>query len=111
MSCSLQNHFAFDEYPVLETVMMGNKPLYDLKKRLDAIYAKEDFSEEDGVLAGELGVEFEEMGGWTAESEAANLLSSLGIPEDMHYTLMGDLDGKSKVRVLLAQRFSGLRMF
>ncbi|MGA9269041.1 MAG: ATP-binding cassette domain-containing protein [Lutimonas sp.] len=107
MSVLSQNHFAFDEYPVLETVMMGNKPLYDLKKRLDAIYAKEDFSEEDGVLAGELGVEFEEMGGWTAESEAANLLSSLGIPEDMHYTLMGDLDGKSKVRVLLAQALFG----
>ncbi len=107
MSVLSQNHFAFDEYPVLETVMMGNKPLYDLKKRLDAIYAKEDFSEEDGVLAGELGVEFEEMGGWTAESEAANLLSSLGITEDMHYTLMGDLDGKSKVRVLIAQALFG----
>lgn len=107
MSVLSQNHFAFDEYPVLETVMMGNKPLYELKKRLDAIYAKEDFSEEDGVLAGELGVEFEEMGGWTAESEAANLLSSLGIPEDMHYTLMGDLDGKSKVRVLIAQALTG----
>jgi len=107
MSVLTQNHFAFDQYPVLETVMMGNKPLYELKKRLDAIYAKEDFSEEDGVLAGELGVEFEEMGGWTAESEAANLLSSLGVPEDMHYTLMGDLDGKSKVRVLLAQALFG----
>ncbi len=107
MSVLSQNHFAFDEHPVLETVMMGNKPLYDLKKRLDAIYAKEDFSEEDGVLAGELGVEFEEMGGWTAESEAANLLSSLGISEDMHYTLMGDLDGKSKVRVLIAQALFG----
>ena len=107
MSVLTQNHFAFDQYPVLETVMMGNKPLYDLKKRLDAIYAKEDFSEEDGVLAGELGVEFEEMGGWTAESEAANLLSSLGIPEDMHYTLMGGLDGKSKVRVLIAQALFG----
>jgi ATPase subunit of ABC transporter with duplicated ATPase domains len=107
MSVLTQNHFAFDQNPVLETVMMGNKPLYALKKRLDAIYAKEDFSEEDGVLAGELGVEFEEMGGWTAESEAANLLSSLGIPEDMHYTLMGDLDGKTKVRVLLAQALFG----
>lgn len=107
MSVLSQNHFAFDDHQVLETVMMGNKPLHELKKRLDAIYAKEDFSEEDGVLAGELGVEFEEMGGWTAESEAANLLSSLGISEDMHYTLMGDLDGKSKVRVLLAQALFG----
>ena len=107
MSVLSQDHFAFDDHPVLETVMMGNKPLYSLKKELDAIYAKPDFSEEDGVLAGEMGVEFEEMGGWSAESEAANLLSSLGIPEDMHYTLMGDLDGKSKVRVLLAQALFG----
>lgn len=107
MSVLSQDHFAFDAYPVLETVMMGNKPLYDLKKRLDEIYAKPDFSEEDGVLAGELGLEFEEMGGWTAESEAANLLSSLGIPEDLHYSMMGDLDGKSKVRVLLAQALFG----
>lgn len=107
MSVLSQNHFAFDEFPVLEAVMMGNKPLYKLKKELDEIYAKPDFSEEDGVLAGELGVTFEEMGGWTAESEAANLLSSLGISEDMHYTLMGDLDGKSKVRVLIAQALFG----
>jgi ATPase subunit of ABC transporter with duplicated ATPase domains len=107
MSVLSQNHFAFDEFPVLETVMMGNKPLYELKKQLDEVYAKPDFSEEDGVLAGELGVSFEEMGGWTAESEAANLLSSLGIPEDMHDTKMGDLDGKSKVRVLIAQALFG----
>jgi len=107
MSVLSQNHFAFDEFPVLETVMMGNQPLYQLKKKLDEVYAKPDFSEEDGVLAGELGVEFEEMGGWTAESEAANLLSSLGISEDMHYTAMSDIDGKSKVRVLLAQALFG----
>ncbi len=107
MSVLSQNHFAFDEFPVLESVMMGNKPLYELKKQLDQVYAKPDFSEEDGVLAGELGVTFEEMGGWTAESEAANLLSSLGISEDMHYSNMGDLDGKSKVRVLIAQALFG----
>ena len=107
MSVLSQNHFAFDEFPVLESVMMGNEPLYKLKKQLDEVYAKPDFSEEDGVLAGELGATFEEMGGWTAESEAANLLSSLGITEDMHYTLMGDLDGKSKVRVLIAQALFG----
>ena len=107
MSVLSQDHFAFDEFPVLEAVMMGNKPLYNLKKELDAVYAKPDFSEEDGVLAGELGATFEEMGGWTAESEAANLLSSLGISEEMHYTLMGDLDGKSKVRVLIAQALFG----
>ena len=107
MSVLTQDHFAFDEYPVLETVMMGNKPLYELKKRLDGVYAKPDFSEEDGILAGELGAQFEEMGGWTAESEAANLLSSLGIPEGMHYTSMADLDGKSKVRILIAQALFG----
>ncbi|MGI9531046.1 ABC-F family ATP-binding cassette domain-containing protein [Lutimonas sp.] len=107
MSVLSQDHFAYDAYPVLETVMMGNKPLYDLKKKLDEVYAKPDFSEEDGVLAGELGAEFEEMGGWTAESEAANLLSSLGIGEDMHYNSMSDLDGKAKVRVLIAQALFG----
>ena len=107
MSVLSQDHFAFDEFPVLETVMMGNKPLFDLKKELDEIYAKPDFSEEDGVKAGELGVVFEEMGGWTAESEAASLLSSVGIKDDQHYVLMKDLDGKSKVRVLLAQALFG----
>ena len=107
MSVLSQDHFAYDLFPVLETAMMGNKPLYDLKKRLDEVYAKPDFSEEDGVLAGELGADFEEMGGWTAESEAANLLSSLGIAEDMHYMTMADLDGKSKVRVLIAQALFG----
>ncbi len=107
MSVLSQDHFAFDEYPVLETVLMGNKPLFDLKQELDAVYARPDFNEEDGVKAGELGVDFEEMGGWTAESEAAGLLSSLGITEDMHYTLMKDLDGKAKVRVLLAQALFG----
>ncbi|OIQ36983.1 MAG: ABC-F family ATPase [Bacteroidetes bacterium MedPE-SWsnd-G1] len=107
MSVLSQDHFAFDEFPVLETVMMGNKPLFDLKKELDAIYAKPDFSDEDGIKAGELGEKFEEMGGWTAESDAATMLSSLGIKDDMHYTLMGDLDGKSKVRVLLSQALFG----
>lgn len=107
MSVLSQDHFAFDGKPVLETVMMGNKPLFDLKRKLDEVYAKPDFSEEDGVLAGELGAQFEEMGGWTAESEAANLLSSLGIAEQFHYTDMADLDGKSKVRVLLAQALFG----
>ncbi|MCF6297936.1 MAG: ATP-binding cassette domain-containing protein, partial [Flavobacteriaceae bacterium] len=107
MSVLSQDHFAFDDFPVLETVLIGNKPLYDLKKELDTIYAKPDFSEEDGVKAGELGVDFEEMGGWAAESEAASLLSSVGIKDDMHYTLMKDLDGKSKVRILIAQALFG----
>ena len=107
MSVLSQDHFAFDEFPVLETVMMGNKPLFDLKKELDAIYAKPDFSDADGIKAGELGEQFEEMGGWTAESDAATLLSSLGIKDDQHYTMMGDLDGKAKVRVLMAQVLFG----
>ena len=107
MSVLSQDHFAFDEFPVLETVMMGNKPLFDLKKELDAIYAKPDFSDEDGIKAGDLGEKFDEMGGWTAESDAATMLSSLGIKDDMHYTLMSDLDGKSKVRVLIAQALFG----
>jgi len=107
MSVLSQDHYAFDEFPVLNAVMIGNKKLYDIKNEMDAIYAKEDFSEADGIKAGELGAEFEEMGGWNAESEAATLLSSLGIKEEMHYTLMSELDGKSKVRVLLAQALFG----
>ncbi|SDW79952.1 ATPase components of ABC transporters with duplicated ATPase domains [Lutibacter oricola] len=107
MSVLSQNHYAFDEVEVLNAVMMGNKELFDIKKEMDAIYAKEDFSEEDGIKAGELGVEFEEMGGWNAESDAATLLSNLGIKEDQHYTLMAELDGKAKVRVLLAQALFG----
>ncbi len=107
MSVLSQNHYAFDEFQVLGTVMMGNKQLFDIKNELDAIYAKEDFSEADGIKAGELGVEFEEMGGWNAESDAATLLSNLGIKEDQHYTLMSELDGKAKVRVLLAQALFG----
>ena len=107
MSVLSQDHFAFDEFPVLETVLMGNKPLHNLKKELDAVYAKPDFSDADGIKAGELGEQFEEMGGWTAESDAATMLSSLGIKDDQHYTLMGDIDGKSKVRVLIAQALFG----
>ncbi len=107
MSVLSQDHYAFDEFPVLNAVMLGNKKLYDIKNEMDAIYAKEDFSEADGIKAGELGAEFEEMGGWNAESEAATLLSSLGIKEELHYTLMSELDGKSKVRVLLAQALFG----
>lgn len=107
MSVLEQDHFKFDDYPVLDTVMMGNKELYQLKKDLDAIYAKEDFTEEDGVKAGELGSKFEEMGGWNAESDAATLLSSVGIKEEMHSMLMKDIDAKAKVRVLLAQALFG----
>lgn len=107
MSVLSQDHYAFDAYGVLDTVMMGNREMFDIKNEMDAIYAKEDFSEADGIKAGELGVVFEEMGGWNAESDAATLLSSLGIKEDLHYTPMSELDGKSKVRVLLAQALFG----
>ena len=107
MSVLEQNHNLYDEYPVLETVIMGNKPLYKIKKEMDEIYAKEDFNDADGERVGVLQVEFEEMNGWNADSEAAALLSNLGIKEDNHYTLMGDLDNKLKVRVLLAQALFG----
>lgn len=107
MSVLSQDHFAFDEHQVLETVLMGNKSLYDLKNQMDAIYAKPDFSEEDGLKVADLGAQYEEMGGWNAESDAANLLSSLGIKEEYHYSLMSDMDNKSKVRVLLAQAIFG----
>ena len=107
MSVLEQNHLKYDEYTVLDTVLRGNKVLYDIKEKMDALYAKPDFSEEDGIKAGELGVEYEEMGGWNAESDAAALLSNVGIESDMHYTLMGDLDNKAKVRVLIAQALFG----
>jgi len=107
MSVLSQDHYAFDSYGVLDTVMMGNKEMFEIKNEMDAIYAKEDFSEADGIKAGELGVVFEEMGGWNAESDAATLLSNLGIKEELHYTPMSELDGKSKVRVLLAQALFG----
>lgn len=107
MSFLEQNHFKFDEFTVLDTVLRGNKVLYDIKEKMDALYAKPDFSEEDGIKAGELGVLYEEMGGWNAESDASTLLSNVGIEPDMHYTLMGDLDNKAKVRILLAQALFG----
>ncbi|NNC69575.1 MAG: ATP-binding cassette domain-containing protein [Flavobacteriaceae bacterium] len=105
MSVLSQDHFAYDEFPVLETVLRGNKPLFDVKTEIDALYA--DYSDENADRIGELQVKYEEMDGWNAESEAAALLSNLGIKEEMHYTLMGDLDGKSKVRVLIAQALFG----
>ena len=102
-----QNHFAYDEQQVLQSVIMGNKPLYAIKKEMDDLYAKPDFSDADSERVGELQINYEEMNGWNADSDAAALLSNLGIPEDLHYTLMGDLDGKKKVRVLLAQALFG----
>ncbi len=105
MSVLEQNHNAHDEYNVLETVVMGNKPLYQIKKEIDALYA--DYSDENADRIGELQVTFEEMNGWNADSDAAALLSSLGIREEYHYTQMSDLDAKLKVRVLLAQALFG----
>ena len=93
MSVLRQDHFAFDEYPVLDTVIMGNKRLYEVWKEKDALYAKEDFTDEDGIRAAELEGEFAEMDGWNAESDAATLLTGLGIEPDMHYLPMADLKG------------------
>lgn len=107
MSVLNQNQNAFDEYPVLETVMRGNKRLIEVMQEKDAIYLKEDFSEEDGNKAAELEAEFAEMNGWEAESDAAALLSGLGIKEDYHYTLMADMNPSEKVKVLLAQALFG----
>jgi ATPase subunit of ABC transporter with duplicated ATPase domains len=103
LSILKQNHFEFNEYTVLNTVLMGNKKMWDIQQEKDALYMKEDFSEEDGIRAGHLEAEFGEMGGYTAESDAAQLLNNLGIKEAVHQTLMQDLTGTQKVRVLLAQ--------
>jgi ATPase subunit of ABC transporter with duplicated ATPase domains len=102
-----QDHFKYDEYSVMDTVIMGNKRLYDIMKEKDAIYMKEDFSDEDGIRAGELEAEFAEMDGYEAESNAAMLLNGLGIPTEEHYTTMADLDGSMKVKVLLAKALFG----
>lgn len=107
MAVLSQNHFAFDEVEVLKTVLMGHKKLYSIMTEKDALYLKEDFSEEDGLRASELESEFAEMDGWNAESDAASLLSGLGIPEDIHYLPMNQLAGNQKVRVLLAQALFG----
>jgi ATPase subunit of ABC transporter with duplicated ATPase domains len=107
MAVLKQNHFEFDEVSVLDTVMMGHTVLWSLMKEKDAIYMKPDFSEEDGIKASELEGEFAEMDGWNAESDAASLLSGLGIKEDLHHTLLKDLNGSQKVRVLLAQALFG----
>ena len=102
-----QDHFKYDEYPVLDTVIMGNQRLYDIMKEKEAIYAKEDFTEEDGIKASELEGEFATMNGWEAESDAATLLNGLGIETDLHYAIMKDLTGSQKVKVLLAQALFG----
>lgn len=105
MSVLEQDHNLYDEHTVLETVVMGNKPLFELKSEIDALYT--DYSDENADRIGELQVKFEEMNGWNADSDAAALLSNLGVKEEFHYTLMQDMDGKQKVRVLLAQALFG----
>lgn len=107
LSVLKQDQFAYDQYPVLQTVIMGNTHLWDVMQKRDAIYAKADFTEEDGILAGHLEDEFGEMGGYTAESDAATFLSNLGIRDELHSKLMRELSGNQKVRVLLAQALFG----
>ena len=102
-----QDHFKYDSFPVLDTVIMGNQRLYDIMKEKEAIYMKEDFTDEDGIRASELEGEFAEMNGWEAESDAATLLNGLGIAPELHYTLMKDLNGSEKVKVLLAKALFG----
>ena len=102
-----QDHFKYDAYPVLDTVIMGNARLYEIMKEKEAIYAKEDFTDEDGIRASELEGEFAEMNGWEAESDAATLLNGLGVDTEFHYTQMTDLTGSMKVKVLLAQALFG----
>ncbi|WP_026661040.1 ABC-F family ATP-binding cassette domain-containing protein [Butyrivibrio sp. AC2005] len=102
-----QDHFKYDEFTVLDTVIMGNARLYEIMKEKEAIYAKEDFSDEDGIRASELEAEFAEMNGWEAESDAESLLNGLGIETELHYKLMKELDGNQKVKVLLARALFG----
>ncbi len=107
LSVLKQDHFAFEEFTVLDTVIMGNARLYEIMKQKDELYAKEDFSEEDGVLASELEAEFAELNGWEAESDASKLIQGLGLSEDILYSLMSTLTGNEKVKVLLAQALFG----
>ena len=102
-----QDHFKYDEYPVLDAVIMGNARLYEIMKEKEVIYAKEDFTDEDGIRASELEAEFATMNGWEAESDAANLLNGLGIDTELHYKYLKDLTGAEKVKVLLAQALFG----
>ena len=107
MAVLKQNHFDFEEYPVIETVIMGHKRLYDVMKEKDAIYMKEDFSDEDGIRAAELEGEFAELDGWEAEPEAAVLLQGLNIPDELHHVQMKELTAGQRVKVLLAQALFG----
>ncbi len=107
MSVLEQDHFAYDQYTVLETVLRGNTKLFEIKEEMDALYAKEDFSDEDGIKAGELGVVYDEMGGWNSESDAQTMLSNVGIKDGMHWQMMSELENQDKVKVLLAQALFG----
>ena len=107
MAVLKQNHFDFEEYPVIETVIMGHKRLYDVMKEKDAIYMKEDFSDEDGIRAAELEGEFAELDGWEAEPEAAVLLQGLNIPDELHHVQLKELTAGQRVKVLLAQALFG----
>ncbi|QOW10789.1 ATP-binding cassette domain-containing protein [Kaistella flava (ex Peng et al. 2021)] len=107
MSVLEQDHFAYDNFTVLDTVLRGNKTLFKIKEEMDALYAKEDFSDADGIKAGELGVVYDEMGGWNSESDAMTMLSNVGIKDDMHYQMMSELENQNKVKVLLAQALFG----
>lgn len=107
MSVLEQDHFAYDQFTVLETVLRGNKKLFEIKEEMDALYAKEDFSDEDGIKAGELGVIYDEMGGWNSESDAQTMLSNVGIKDGMHWQMMSELENQDKVKVLLAQALFG----
>ncbi|MBQ3968275.1 MAG: ATP-binding cassette domain-containing protein, partial [Lachnospiraceae bacterium] len=107
MSVLEQDHFKYDGEVVLDTVMQGNARLFEIMREKDEIYAKEDFTEEDGIKTAELEAEFAQMNGWEAESDAANLLNGLGIETDLHYKLMSELNGSEKVKVLLARALFG----
>lgn len=107
MAVLKQDHFLFDEFDVVECVLYGHKRLYDIRKEKDALYMKEDFTDEDGIKAAELEEEYAELGGWEAESDASQLLQGLGIPTDLHYCMMPELEPRQKVKVLLAQALFG----
>ncbi|MDE6657173.1 MAG: ATP-binding cassette domain-containing protein, partial [Oscillospiraceae bacterium] len=107
LSILKQDHFAYDQYSVLDTILMGNARLYEIMQQKDALYAKEDFSEQDGILASELESEFAELNGWEAESDASKLLQGLGLSEDLLYAEMHSLSGNEKVKILLAQALFG----
>ena len=102
-----QDHYAFDNFNVIDTVIQGNSVLYDIMKKKEELYAKPDFNDEDGILLGDLEAKFAEMDGWNAESDAAQLLNGLGIETDLHYSMMSELTGAQKVKVLLAQALFG----